>query len=109
MWSLVLVSCVGIVAVSAYSSGPPTGACKSMQPGPPHQPNSIKTKKQKKNPPFNLEAIGLDNGQVKGKAKKCGKIICFWVYIFSFFFFFSFPQRQEEPDVPWVYDHGRDA
>lgn len=64
MWSLLLVGCVGIAVVSAYSGGPPTGACKSMQPGPPHKPNSL-TRKEKKNPPFNLVAEVQDNGQVK--------------------------------------------
>merc|ERR550532_3080591 len=60
MWSLLLVGCVGIAVVSGYSRGPPAGACRSMQPGPDHQPN-----KEKKNPPFNLVADVQDNGQVK--------------------------------------------
>ena len=55
------MGCVGIAVVSGYSRGPPAGACRSMQPGPDHQPN-----KEKKNPPFNLVADVQDNGQVKG-------------------------------------------
>jgi len=60
MWSLLLVGCAGVAVVSAYSRGPPPGACNSMQPGPDHQPN-----KEKKDPPFNLVADVQDNGQVK--------------------------------------------
>merc|ERR1712203_710803 len=60
MWSSLLVGCVGIAVVSGFSRGPPSGACRSMQPGPDHQPN-----KEKKNPPFNLVADVQENGQVK--------------------------------------------
>jgi hypothetical protein len=60
-----LLSC--LLAVShGYSSGPPSGACASMQPGAPHRPNDL-TPRQQNNPPFTLEAEFVGNGQVKGE------------------------------------------
>merc|ERR1739842_138651 len=54
-----------LARVQGYSGGPPSGACESMKPGPPHQPNQV-TASEAASPPYTLAAEKAEgrNGQV---------------------------------------------